>query len=232
MSGTMIIFFTVVVVSAFLFYASYDVGSNVFVKAWCAAKTDKKVFALTFDDGPHPEKTPAILDVLKKHNVKAVFFCIGTNIADNEELLRRIHNEGHIIANHTFTHSTWYDLLSAGKMRADLLKTEELVFSIIGQRVKLFRPPYGVTNPMLAKAVKSLKYTVMGWSIRSLDTVKKDRYKVVEKVKRLIKPGAVVLLHDRCIDSELVVNDIIEYAINQGYTLERADILLNIKPYD
>jgi peptidoglycan/xylan/chitin deacetylase (PgdA/CDA1 family) len=230
MSGIIIVL--VMLVSAFLFYASYYVGSNVFIKAYCDAKTDRKAFALTFDDGPHSEKTPAILDVLRKYNVKAVFFCIGTNIAGNEELLTRIHNEGHVIANHTFTHSTWYDLLSANKMREDLLKTEELIFSIIGQKVRLFRPPYGVTNPMLAKAVKSLKYIVMGWSIRSLDTVKKDRYKVVEKVKRLIRPGAVVLLHDRCIDSELVVTDIIEYAIKQGYTLERADILLNIRPYE
>jgi peptidoglycan-N-acetylglucosamine deacetylase len=230
--SSLVIIFIVLGVSAFLFYASYYVGSNVFVKAYCAAKTDKKVIALTFDDGPHPIKTPAILDVLKKHNVKAVFFCIGTNIAGNEEVLRRIQNEGHVIGNHTFIHSTWYDLLPARKMKEDLLKTEELIFSTIGKRVRLFRPPYGVTNPMLASAVKSMQYHVMGWSIRSLDTVKKDRNKVVDKIKKHLKPGSVILLHDRCVDSELVVNDVIEYSINQGYSLERADILLNLKSYD
>jgi peptidoglycan/xylan/chitin deacetylase (PgdA/CDA1 family) len=230
--SSIIIIAIVVLVSVFLFYASYDVGSNVFIRAYCGVKTNKKVISLTFDDGPHPEKTPAILDVLQKHNVKAVFFCIGTNIAGNEGILKRIHDEGHVIGNHTFTHSTWYDLLPANKMKEDLLKAEGLIFNIIGQRVRLFRPPYGVTNPMLAKAVNSLKYKVVGWGIRSFDTVKKDRIKVVDKVKRLIKPGAIILLHDRCIDSELVVNDIIEYAVSQGYTLERADILLNIKPYD
>lgn len=230
--NSVIIITIILLVSAFLFYASYYVGSNVFIKAYCAAKTDKKTIALTFDDGPHPEKTPAILDVLQKHNVKAVFFCIGMNIAGNEELLKRIHNEGHAIGNHTFIHSTWYDLLPAQKMKEDLLKTEELIYGIIGKRVRLFRPPYGVTNPMLAKAVKSMQYKVMGWSIRSLDTVKKDRYKVVNKIKRLIKPGAIILLHDRCIDSELVVSDVIECAINQGYTLKRADELLNLKSYD
>jgi peptidoglycan/xylan/chitin deacetylase (PgdA/CDA1 family) len=222
----------VLLVSAFLFYASYNVGSNVFIKAYCDAKTDKKTIALTFDDGPHPEKTPAILDVLQKHNVKAVFFCIGTNIAGNEELIKRIHNEGHVIGNHTFIHSTWYDLLPAYKMKEDLLQTEELIYGIIGKRVRLFRPPYGVTNPMLAKAVKSMRYKVMGWSIRSLDTVKKDRHKVVNKIIRLIKPGAIILLHDRCIDSELVVNDVIEHAVLQGYTIERADLLLNLESYD
>ena len=160
MSAGSVILIIVVVVSAFLFYASYYVGSNVFVKAYCSVKTEKKEIAITFDDGPNPEKTPAILDVLGKYNIKAVFFCIGTNIAGNEEILKRIHNEGHIIGNHTYTHSTWFDLFSARNMTDDLQKAEELIFTIIGKRVHFFRPPYGVTDPMLAKAVKRMKYVV------------------------------------------------------------------------
>jgi len=113
-----------------------------------------------------------------------------------------------------------------------MLKTEELIDNTIGCRVRLFRPPYGVTNPMLAKAVKKMRYVIVGWSLRSFDTVKNDRIKVVNKIKKLIQPGAVILLHDRCTDSELVVNDVIEFAVNHGYTLERADSLLNIKPYE
>ena len=232
MSTGTIILLLILAVSAFLFYASYFVWSNVFIKVHCRAKSNKKVIALTFDDGPHPEKTPAILDVLKKHNVKAAFFCIGMNIAGNEEIIKRIHNEGHMIGNHTFEHSTWYDLLPARAMAEDMLKSDELIFSIIGERPRTFRPPYGVTNPMLAKAVKMMKYEVIGWSLRSRDTVKMDRVKVVDKIKRLMKPGAVILLHDHCTDSELVVDDIIEHAIKSGYTLERADSLLNIKSYE
>jgi peptidoglycan/xylan/chitin deacetylase (PgdA/CDA1 family) len=85
---------------------------------------------------------------------------------------------------------------------------------------------------MLAKALKRMKYVVIGWSIRSLDTVKKNGERVVQKVKRRIKPGAVILLHDRCIDSELVVDDIAKYVVEQGYTFVRPDILFNLKPYD
>lgn len=232
MSIGTIILLLLIAVSAFLFYASYFVCSNVFIKVHCRAKTNKKVIALTFDDGPHPEKTPAILDVLKKHNVKAAFFCIGTNIAGNEEIIRRIHNEGHIVGNHTFTHATWYDLLPARAMAEDMLKAGDLICSITGKRPRIFRPPYGVTNPMLAMAVKIMKYDVIGWSLRSRDTVKMDRVKVVDKIKRLMKPGDVILLHDRCTDSELVVDEVIEHAIKLGYTIERVDTLLNIKSYE
>jgi len=232
MSTGSVILILLIMVLAFLFYASYYVGSNVYVKARCSVKTDKKEIAVTFDDGPHSEKTPAILDILKKYNIKAAFFCIGTNIAGNEEILKRIHNEGHIVGNHTFTHSTWFDLLSIRKMTQDLQKAEELILSVTGKRVRFFRPPYGVTNPMLAKAIKKMKYDVIGWNIRSLDTVKNNREQVVQKVINRIKPGSVILLHDRCVDSELVVNDLAKYAVEQGYTFVRPDILFNLRPYD
>ncbi len=187
-------------------------------------KTDKKVVSLTFDDGPCIQ-TPAILDVLKKHNVHAAFFVIGRNIPGNEEILARTAHEGHLVGNHTFVHTPWFHFYSPSKMILDLKKNAETISSVTGQQVQWFRPPYGVGNPMLAKAVGMTGYKVMGWSLRSYDTYLNNSEKVVERVKRLLKPGVVILLHDRCPNTPGVVDEIIQYAGAKGYEFLRPDIL-------
>ncbi|HBC86010.1 MAG TPA: xylanase [Lentisphaeria bacterium] len=189
-------------------------------------KTDKKVVSLTFDDGPCPQ-TPAILDVLKKHNVQAAFFVIGRNISGNEEILARTAHEGHLIGNHSFTHTLWFPFFSSAKMLLDLKKNAETISNVTGGQVQWFRPPYGVGNPMVAKAVKKAGYKVMGWSLRSYDTSSNNSGKVVERVKRLLKPGVVILLHDRCPNTPGVVEDIIQHASAKGYEFLRPDILFS-----
>jgi peptidoglycan/xylan/chitin deacetylase (PgdA/CDA1 family) len=195
-----------------------------FIKTCSEVKTDKKVLALTFDDGPCAQ-TPAVLDVLKKHNVQAAFFVIGRNISGNEGALARIAREGHLIGNHTFTHTPWFPFFPSGKMVLDLGKNAEIISNVTGARVKWFRPPYGITNPMLAKAVNKTGYKVMGWSIRSYDTSSNNPEKVIKRVKRLLKPGAVILLHDRCPKTPDVVEEIIRHARSLGYEFLRPDIM-------
>jgi len=189
-------------------------------------KTDKKVVSLTFDDGPCTQ-TPAILDVLKKHDLQAAFFVIGRNISGNEEILDRIAREGHLIGNHTFSHTPWFHFYSSGKMLLDLEKNADIIGNVTGQQVQWFRPPYGVGNPMLAKAVEKTGYKVMGWSLRSYDTSSNNSEKVLERVKRLLKPGVVILLHDRCPNTPGVVEEIIRHAGARGYEFLRPDILFS-----
>lgn len=197
-----------------------------FPKSFCEVKTDKKVAALSFDDGPCTQ-TPAILDVLNKHNVQAAFFLIGRNISGNEGILTRIAHEGHLIGNHSFAHIPWFPFLSSGRMILDLNKAAETISNVTGEQVQWFRPPYGVTNPMLAKAVRKTGYKVMGWSIRSYDTSTNNSEKVIKRIKRLLKPGAVILLHDRCPNTPEVVDEIIQYSRAQGYEFLRPDILFS-----
>ncbi len=151
---------------------------------------------LTFDDGPHPVFTLEILKVLKKHNAKATFFCIGKNIEKYPELFKKIRMEGHLTGNHSFKHSNANGFLSSDAIYKDLKKTQDLLLKLSKQHNVLFRPPFGVTNPNIAKAVKKHRLITVGWSIRSYDTVAKSPQKVFEKINKKIIAGDIVLLHD------------------------------------
>ncbi|MEP7237273.1 MAG: polysaccharide deacetylase family protein, partial [Ferruginibacter sp.] len=163
-----------IVYSLIVFWGCYYVGSNFFIKIVCKAYTDKKEIAISFDDGPATNYTKEILEVLHTENIKATFFCIGNRIAGNETILQQIHNQGHIIGNHSFSHHFWFDMYAAKKMQQDLEQMDTEMEKATGLKPKLFRPPYGVTNPNLAKAIIKGGYTPVGWSVRSMDTVIKD----------------------------------------------------------
>jgi len=220
-----------IIYSLVLFYGSYYVGSNFFMKVLCSANTSKKQIAISFDDGPAENYTAEILEVLKTTNVPAAFFCIGKNIEGRKELLQRIIAEGHVIGNHSYSHHFWFDLFSAGKMQADLQQMNEAVEKATGLSPKLFRPPYGVTTPNMRKATDALGVAAIGWNIRSMDTVIKEEDKLFDKINQQLQPGAIVLLHDTCKSTLLMLPRFIEAARNKGYEFVRVDKLLNVSPY-
>jgi peptidoglycan-N-acetylglucosamine deacetylase len=214
-----------------LFWGSYFVRSNFYIKTICAANTDKKEIAISFDDGPAQSFTPEILQVLKENNIAAAFFCIGSRIGGNEKLLQTISEEGHIIGNHSFSHHFWFDLFSAKKMLADMKLMDEVVRSYTGLTPKLFRPPYGVTNVNLGKAIKKGNYIPIGWNVRSMDTVITDEKKLLSKVMQGVKPGAVILFHDTSKTTLNILNEFIRNVKAEGYNITRLDKMLNLNPY-
>ena len=151
---------------------------------------------MTFDDGPDETYTPRILEILEKNQVRATFFIIGSKAEKQENLVRIIVSKGHVIGNHSYTHAFFFDFFGRKKMEQDLLKAEGIIMRATGKRPLLFRPPYGVTNPVLAKVVKRLRYNVIGWSVRSFDTTTKIPEKVAQRIIKRLHPGAVVLMHD------------------------------------
>ncbi len=213
-----IIILTFVFISAFMAYASFDITSGVYVRVFCRKQTKEKQVALTFDDGPHPEYTPQVLDILKQYQIQAIFFVIGQHIAGNEELIKRIIAEGHQIGNHSNTHKSTFPLLGAKKMAADLLQCEQTIRQVTNSQTEWFRPPFGVTNPNVAKAVKIRNYKVAGWSIRSLDTMEKDKDKIVRRAVSRLRPGAIILLHDHLSHAPYVLKHVIEQAVEKGYS--------------
>ncbi len=219
------------VYSGIVFYGCYFVGSNFFIKIVCAANTDKKEISISFDDGPATNYTPAILQILKQENIKATFFCIGNRIKGNENTLRQIKEEGHIIGNHSYSHHFWFDMFSAEKMQADMKMMDDETEKITGLKPLLFRPPYGVTNPNLKKAIINGKYIPVGWSVRSMDTVIKDEKKLLNKINLSIKPGAVFLFHDTSKTTLNVLPEFIKEVKSQGYHIIPLDKLLFLKPY-
>lgn len=220
-----------VVYSLIVFLGCYYVGSNFFIKIVCKADTDKKEIAISFDDGPAENYTKKILTILNAENVKATFFCIGNRIAGNEAALKRICADGHIIGNHSYSHHFWFDMYSAKKMQEDLKQMDAEMERVTGLKPKLFRPPYGVTNPNLAKAIKNGGYTPVGWSVRSMDTVIKDGKKLLAKINEGIKPGAVFLFHDTSKTTLDVLPEFLQEVKKRGYNIIPLDKLLALQPY-
>jgi peptidoglycan/xylan/chitin deacetylase (PgdA/CDA1 family) len=175
---------------------AFHIRWNYFVNGIHSNPGSKNQVSLTFDDGPDPKHTPEILDLLKKHNAKATFFCIGKNVERYPELARRISKDGHIIGNHSYGHSENFGFLSKVDIIKDLQRCSKVIQEAIGKETLLFRPPFGVTNPSISKAISSLALTCCGWSIRSLDTRAKSHMQILDKIIPRVQPGSVILLHD------------------------------------
>ncbi len=211
---------------SFLVYASYSIRSEIYLQSFCRKRTVEKIVALTFDDGPDPIQTPKVLQTLKEQQATACFFCIGRKIKGNEKLLQQIVTEGHLIGNHSFTHSGSFPLYRLSRMKKDLQTCQSELERVTSQPVTLFRPPFGVTNPTIAKAVRQLGYTSIGWNIRTLDTQQPTPDKVLNRIRKGLKPGSIILLHDRIPDSGQLVKQILDLLKEQGYTVVRLDELL------
>ncbi len=223
------IIIVVLLVAGSLFWASAKVDSGLYVRMLCRAKTIRHVVALTFDDGPHPERTPKILDTLKKHGAQATFFVTGKNAEAHPEIIRRIIADGHLVGNHTYSHSNNFPWMSESKMKEEIHWCDVVLEKITGHRPTMFRPPFGVTNPPLAKALRRDFRTIVGWDVRSLDTMAKwPREKVFERVRRRLRPGSVVLLHDDRAEGDALLEMILDHLERSDYKVERFDELFGL----
>lgn len=165
---------------------------------WRFSSSHKTVY-LTFDDGPTPEITSWTLDVLKKHNAKATFFCIGENIKKNPTLFLKILEQGHSVGNHTYSHlNGWY--FSAEKYIENVGLCENILNELAPEnnfQQKLFRPPYGKLNLKQFKLLKERGYKVIMWDILSADfdtTISPEQ--CAENVVKNIQPGSIIIFHD------------------------------------
>lgn len=212
-------------------WGSIDVTSQFFMKSLFRGDASTNTIAITFDDGPFPGRTDRILDILDQYGAKATFFCIGQNVRNNPKLLKDIHDRGHLIGNHSFLHGTLFDLQTAARMRDELNQTDSAIFEVMGKRPRYFRPPYGVTNPMLASAVKSTGHLTIGWSMRSLDTAISDKRELLNRITKALKPGDILLLHDRCEVTVEILPELLEYIRKSGMTIEPLDKMLGEPAY-
>jgi peptidoglycan/xylan/chitin deacetylase (PgdA/CDA1 family) len=152
--------------------------------------------ALTFDDGPHPTFTRAVLEELDRAGVKATFFVIGEKGAREPELLKEMAARGHLVGVHGDRHDRAFSFRSMRRVRSDLERAVDIVTKATGERPRFFRPPVGQTNPRIAKAAKELGLTIVGWSLRGRDGIRADPKRVAARVIPRLRDGAIVLLHD------------------------------------
>lgn len=215
LSGLLFIFLVIQSIGA------YFIQFNFHLTSINSLATAEKKVLLTFDDGPHNPNTTEVLEILKKHDVKALFCVIGKNIKENEHILQQIVDEGHQLANHSYSHAFWFDVWSTKKVTDDLAACQQLI-NTYQVSPQLFRPPYGVTNPNIAKAIKTLKLQSIGWNIRSYDTSTNDIEKITQRILSQLKPGAIILLHDRLEYMPQLLEKLIPAIKEKGYAFSNS----------
>jgi len=196
------------------------------------AQIKQNAIAITFDDGPHPKYTPQILAILQQYNAKATFFCIGKEIEKHPELFKKMVKEGHVVGNHSFNHSNHFGFFTSSKVIDELNQTKKLINSLINSNITLFRPPFGVTNPAIKKAIRHTNYHVIGWNKRSLDTRIKDPKKIYHRISKGLKAGDVILLHDTNERAVSVLEQLLLFLQKNQLETITIDKLFEIEAYD
>ena len=201
--------------------------SNFFNSYTWHFKRDSKNIYLTFDDGPIPEVTPWVLDMLKKHNAKATFFCIGDNVLKHPDIFKRIISDNHQIGNHTFNHlkgfttKTHSYIQNTEKAHAVFTKTNK---SFSAQKVLLFRPPYGKIKPKQVKLLKNKGYKIVFWDVLSRDFDSKlSPNKCFDNVIKYTQNGSIIVFHDSLKafkNLKYTLPKVLAYYSEKGYTFK------------
>jgi peptidoglycan/xylan/chitin deacetylase (PgdA/CDA1 family) len=205
-----------------------DNSVEVFVHGF---KADKRV-ALTFDDGPDNELTPKLLDILKKCDVKVSFFVIGNRVDNAPEVLIRAVEEGHLVLNHSYSHPE-FRKLDERAIKKDIMDDEDKIYSVIGLRPAIVRPPYGSVDQRINNIIKGLGYKTALWSIDTLDWQNRNKDKIISNVMSRLKDDDIILLHmneDKTATLE-AVPELIEKLKKKGYGFSTLDEMLEINAY-
>lgn len=184
----------------------------------------KPVVALTFDDGPNASSTPILLDGLKERKVRATFFLIGENVEkdENEKIVKRMYEEGHLIGNHTYTHCN-LSKLETGEAKKELEQTDTVIEKITGKQPVFVRAPYG---ELPVDSEQDLNRIYIGWTVDPLDWMTEDTGAVVKTVVEEINPGDVILLHDCYPSSVQAAIRIVDLLRGKGYEFVTVDHLI------
>ena len=158
--------------------------------------TNENVVALTFDDGPHPEYTPRVIEILARHQARATFFMVGQAAQRYPDLVRKIGEAGHAIGGHSWDHSSFRRL--TGRQRRRQMRACEQALAPYGQ--PLFRPPYGEQSVAARIDAFWMGYEVVGWTANSGDWYETDASLMASHLVRCVHPGSIILLHDALFD--------------------------------
>ena len=182
---------------------------------WCEPQTEKTVY-LTFDDGPIPEVTPDVLEILKKYGVKATFFMVGDNVRKHPDVFKMVVDEGHMVGNHTFNHIQGFKY-SISDYVANVEKADNLIHS------KLFRPPHGQFTRNMERALSD-KYKIVFFDVVTRDYNKNlNGEYVLNVVKRYARNGSVIVFHDSLKSEKRMKYALplaIEWLKEQGYKFD------------
>lgn len=170
---------------------------GMYAAVHCEARGTARAIALTFDDGPDPRTTPAVLDILERYEAVATFFVVGHKVDKYPEVVRQIVARGHALGLHGYEHDRLFALKPPAYVAADIEKTRDAVERACGVRPQLFRPPIGFVSPRTAAGASRVQAPLIGWSARAYDgTGPVSPERVVRRIEAGLRAGAIVLLHD------------------------------------
>lgn len=152
--------------------------------------------ALTFDDGPDPEFTTRVLEILARKKVTATFFVVGERARANQDLLREIDRQGHLIGNHSFSHASTINFAFHARLTREISRCNEVIEAAIGKRPQFYRSPHGFKNPAVGDVLTKLGMNCVGWQVRGFDAVRSNASAIANRLVRKAKPGGILLLHD------------------------------------
>ena len=198
--------------------------------AFYAEQTEEKHIYLTFDVGYENGNTASILDTLKKHNVSATFFVVGTYIESDPELVKRMAEEEHIVGNHTWHHPDMSQIAAMDAFKKELEDVENAYLEVTGEEMtKFYRPPQGKYSEANLKMAQELEYKTFFWSLAYVDWYddnQPSREEAFEKLLGRIHPGAIVLLHSTSDTNALILDELIQKWEEMGYTIRSLTELL------
>ena len=181
-------------VAAGLMPRSRLLGSN-WVRLPAAAAAQGQI-ALTFDDGPDPEVTPRVLELLQRRAVRATFFCIGERARRHPSLVRDCIAAGHAVENHSERHSAAFSLMGPHRLRREVERAQQTLATLTGRLPRFFRAPAGLRSPLLDPLLQRLGLQLASWTRRGFDTVNRDSDRVLQRLTRGLSGGDILLLHD------------------------------------
>ena len=169
-------------------------GSNL--RRLPAAAAARHEVALTIDDGPDPQITPAVLDLLDAHGARATFFCIAQHAQAHPQLCREIVRRGHSVQNHSHRHRHNFSLLGLRGFGREIEAAQDALSQITGELPRFFRAPAGLRNPFLAPVLHRLELQLVSWTRRGFDTVRAEPERVLSRLTHRLGGGDILLLHD------------------------------------
>lgn len=180
--------------------------------------TEEKKVALTFDVAWGSENIKEILDILDEHNAKATFFLVGSWIDDNEQLVKEIHNRGHEIGNHSNTHSSFPDISNEQKIE-EIISTGKKIEKLTGEKVNLFRPPFGKEDRDTINTCKTLGYNTIKWDVDSGDWKNIGSMHVVDRVSKNTSSGSIILFHANVRDVGTYLDNSLDNLEKKNYSM-------------
>jgi peptidoglycan/xylan/chitin deacetylase (PgdA/CDA1 family) len=180
---------------ALMAWGVFDVNSSLWTPTLWRVPGINAV-ALTFDDGPDPEFTPRVLEILARENVPATFFVVGERARRNQDLLREIDRQGHLIGNHSSSHAWNINFALHAGLTREIAGCNAAIEAAIGKRPRFYRAPHGFKNPALGDVLAKLSMTCVGWQVRGFDAVRSDADAIACRLLLKARAGGILLLHD------------------------------------